>query len=82
MYQVVNLEKPVSGYPISHLLGDSRIVPDTFEDNTFDGLKAYPSTFVGDTTVDQSLPGAAALSSVWAPVVLWHDLREVYTVRN
>ncbi len=78
MYQVVNLEEPVSGYPIRHVLGDARSVPDIYDGGaglpntnwTFDGTHAIPNVIADDAT------------TVWTPVVLLDGLREVFTVRK
>jgi hypothetical protein len=72
MYQVVNLEQPVTGYPITHSLGDARQLPDPYGAGT---------TFSGNVVIPTTIPNAG-IQSVWVPVVIWHGLQEVFTVRN
>src|SRR4029078_3676732 len=57
MYQVVSLEEPVTNYPVSHVLGNGRALPDVYAPETFSGLRAYPN----------SLPGTALQPSGGAP---------------
>jgi len=79
MYQVVNLEQPVTTYPITHVLGDGRALPDLFETETFSGMAAYPTNLPG-TAVTTS--GNRTVNSVWVPIVVMHGLQEVFSVRN
>jgi hypothetical protein len=83
MYQVVNLEQPVTTYPITHALGDGRALPDLYEPYTFSG-NAYPIVIDGTGAVNSTLVGGgtAAVNSVWVPIVVMHGLQEVFSVRN
>jgi hypothetical protein len=86
MHQVVNLEKPVKNYPISHVLGDGRALPDLYEPETFSGNAAYPNFLPGPKAVPSGGPGfataGAQVNTVWVPVVIWHGLAEVFTAKN
>jgi hypothetical protein len=85
MYQVVNLEQAVTGYPITHVLGDGRALPDlyTISPYTFSG-HAYPAVIDGSGANNSILVGGgnAAVSSVWVPIVVMHGLQEVFSERN
>jgi len=88
MYQIVSLEQPVAGYPISHQLGDGRALPDLFTDPnaTFSGLRAYPNSLPGTALQPAGGPnfasGAGTVEAVWVPIVVMHGLQEVFSVRN
>ena len=89
MYQVVNLEQPVTNYPISHALGDGRALPDLYTTpDTFSGLRAYPNVLPNAALQPSgSAPYASTLcgppvEAVWVPIVVMHGLQEVFTVRN
>jgi hypothetical protein len=87
MYQIVNLEKPVKNYPVGHVLGDARPLPDLYEAETFGGAKAYPNVLPARPAVTSGTSPFATLAgadvnSVWAPVILWHGLIEVFSGTN
>jgi hypothetical protein len=79
VYQVVNLEQTVTNYPISHVLGDGRALPDLYEAETFSGLAAYPNYLPAQAV---TTTGNRAVNTVWVPIVVLHGLQEVFTVRN
>jgi hypothetical protein len=94
MYQVVNLEQQVTNFPITHALGDGRRLPDLLDEQnptapapvTFDGLHAFPNVLPGTALRAGGGPAFAAAdreySAVWVPIVVMHNLQEVFTVRN
>jgi hypothetical protein len=87
MYQVVDLEQAVTGYPISHALGNGRALPDLYTTaDTFSGNRAYPNV-LPNTALQPSgtapfASGAGTVEAVWVPIVVMHGLQEVFTVRN
>jgi len=87
VYQIVTLEQTVTNYPIAHVLGDGRALPDVLEMETFNGAKAYPNMLPGPPLVPSGAPNYASragadVNTVWVPIVVMHGLQEVYSVRN